>query len=127
VLDESGAETGMYTIPAGGRRFRALELLVKQKRMNKTALVPCIVRTDGLAEEDSLAENVQRAPLHPLDWFRAFQAMREKGRTEEIGKLPFIQQQKSPTQRTFVFPIATVRLSPSAPTPEEKGRPKAAL
>ena len=46
VLDESGAETGMYTIPAGGRRFRALELLVKQKRMNKTALVPCIVRMD---------------------------------------------------------------------------------
>ncbi|ARU00456.1 chromosome-partitioning protein Spo0J [Yoonia vestfoldensis] len=83
VLDDNGAETGMYTIPAGGRRFRALELLVKQKRMNKTALVPCIVRTDGLAEEDSLAENVQRAPLHPLDQFRAFQAMREKGRTEE--------------------------------------------
>jgi ParB family transcriptional regulator, chromosome partitioning protein len=24
VLDDSGAETGMYTIPAGGRRFRAL-------------------------------------------------------------------------------------------------------
>ncbi len=86
MLDESGAETGMYTIPAGGRRFRALELLVKQKRMNKTALVPCFVRTDGLAEEDSLAENVQRAPLHPLDQFRAFQAMREKGRTEETRK-----------------------------------------
>ena len=83
VLDDSGAETGMYTIPAGGRRFQALELLVKQKRMNKTALVPCILRTDGLAEEDSLAENVQRAPLHPLDQFRAFQAMREKGRTEK--------------------------------------------
>lgn len=80
VLDDSGAETGMYTIPAGGRRFRALELLVKQKRTNKTALVPCIVRTDGLAEEDRLAENVQRAPLHPLDRFRAFQAMRDKGR-----------------------------------------------
>ena len=83
VLDDEGNETGMYSIPAGGRRFRALELLVKQKRMNRTALVPCIVRTDGLAEEDSLAENVQRAPLHPLDQFRAFQAMREKGRTEE--------------------------------------------
>jgi ParB family transcriptional regulator, chromosome partitioning protein len=83
VLDESGAETGMFEIPAGGRRFRALELLVKQKRLNKTAPVPCIVRTDGLAEEDSLAENVQRAPLHPLDQFRAFQAMRDKGRSEE--------------------------------------------
>jgi ParB family chromosome partitioning protein len=56
---------------------------VQQKRLSRTAPVPCIVRTDGLAEEDSLAENVQRAPLHPLDQFRAFQAMREKGRSEE--------------------------------------------
>ncbi len=83
VLDETGAETGMFEIPAGGRRYRALELLVKQKRLARNAPVPCIVRTDGLAEEDSLAENVQRAPLHPLDQFRAFQAMRDKGRSEE--------------------------------------------
>ncbi|NSY51692.1 ParB/RepB/Spo0J family partition protein [Agrobacterium tumefaciens] len=83
VLDEEGGETGMFEIPAGGRRFLALELLVKQRRLNKTAPVPCIVRTDGLAEEDSLAENVQRAPLHPLDQFRAFRAMREKGKSEE--------------------------------------------
>jgi ParB family chromosome partitioning protein len=27
VLDENGAETGMFEIPAGGRRYRALELL----------------------------------------------------------------------------------------------------
>ncbi|WP_371224229.1 ParB/RepB/Spo0J family partition protein [Roseovarius sp. 2305UL8-3] len=83
VLDDEGAETGMFEIPAGGRRYRALELLVKQRRLNKTAPVPCIVRTEGLAEEDSLAENIQRAPLHPLDQFRAFQAMREKGKSEE--------------------------------------------
>ena len=83
VLDDDGSETGMFEIPAGGRRYRALELLVKQRRLNKTAPVPCIVRIDGLAEEDSLAENIQRAPLHPLDQFRAFQAMREKGKSEE--------------------------------------------
>jgi ParB family chromosome partitioning protein len=83
VLDESGAETGMYEIPAGGRRYRALELLVKQKRLSRTAPIPCIVRTGGIAEEDSLAENVQRAPLHPLDQFRAFLALREKGQPEE--------------------------------------------
>jgi ParB family chromosome partitioning protein len=41
------------------------------------------VRTDGIPEEDSLAENVQRAPLHPLDQFRAFLALREKGQSEE--------------------------------------------
>jgi len=83
VLDESGAETGMYEVPAGGRRYRALELLVKQKRLARTAPIPCIVRTDGLPEEDSLAENVQRAPLSPVDQFRAFLALREKGQCEE--------------------------------------------
>jgi ParB family chromosome partitioning protein len=83
VLDADVQETGMFEVPAGGRRFRALELLVKQKRMNKSQPIPCIVRTDGLAEEDSLAENVQRAPLHPLDQFRAFQTLREKGLSED--------------------------------------------
>jgi ParB family transcriptional regulator, chromosome partitioning protein len=86
VLDAEGAETGMFEIPAGGRRYRALELLVKQKRLAKTAPVPCVVRdpgTDILGEDDSLAENIQRAPLHPLDQFRAFLALREKGRSEE--------------------------------------------
>ena len=86
ILDAEGAETGMFEIPAGGRRYRALELLVKQKRLAKTAPVPCVVRdpaTDILAEDDSLAENIQRAPLHPLDQFRAFQALREKGLSEE--------------------------------------------
>ena len=83
VTDADGEETGMFEVPAGGRRYRALELLVKQKRLAKSAAVPCVVREGGCAEEDSLAENVQRAPLHPLDQFRAFQAMRETGMSEE--------------------------------------------
>jgi ParB family chromosome partitioning protein len=83
VVGQNGVETGMFEIPAGGRRYRALELLVKQKRLAKTAPVPCVVREGGIAEEDSLAENVQRAPLHPLDQFRAFLALREKGQSEE--------------------------------------------
>ena len=86
VLDAEGKETGMFEIPAGGRRYRALELLAKKKRLAKTTPVPCIVREAGSdisAEEDSLAENVQRAPLHPLDQFRAFQTLREQGMTEE--------------------------------------------
>ncbi len=86
VLDDAGVETGSYEVPAGGRRFRALELLVKQKKLAKTASVPCVVREAGsaiLAEEDSLAENVQRVALHPLDQFRAFRDMLEKGMSEE--------------------------------------------
>jgi len=82
MLDADGVETGMFEIPAGGRRYRALEHLVKAKRLNKTAPVPCVVREAGsdiLAEDDSLAENTQREALHPLDEFRAMQAMVDKG------------------------------------------------
>ena len=86
VLDGEGQESGRFEVPAGGRRFRALEFLVKQKRMAKTAPVPCVVRAIGddiSATEDSLAENVQRLALHPLDQFRAFQTLREEGLGEE--------------------------------------------
>src|SRR5690242_19733210 len=86
VVDAEGQETGMFEVPAGGRRFRALELLVKQKRLAKIAPVPCVVRKrddEVLSEEVSLVENIDRAPLHPLDQFRAFQDMRVKGKSEE--------------------------------------------
>ena len=43
-------ETASEPVPS----IRALELLVKQKRMNKTALVDCIVRADGLADQRRL-------------------------------------------------------------------------
>jgi ParB family chromosome partitioning protein len=86
VLDADGNETGMFEVPAGGRRYQALAILVKQKRLAKTAPVPCVVRdpsTQILAEDDSLAENTQRVALHPLDQFRAFLDIRNKGMTEE--------------------------------------------
>ncbi|HQU67396.1 MAG TPA: ParB/RepB/Spo0J family partition protein [Albidovulum sp.] len=86
LLDTEGQETGMFEVPAGGRRYQALALLVKQKRLAKDAPVPCVLRdgdSDILAEDDSLAENTQRAALHPLDQFRAFKALREKGQSEE--------------------------------------------
>ena len=77
VLDADGAETGRYGVVAGGRRHAALQLLVKAKRLARNAAVPCIVRRAGTAEEDSLAENTMREALHPLDQFRAFQALRQ--------------------------------------------------
>jgi ParB family chromosome partitioning protein len=91
VCNADGVETGMFEIPAGGRRYRALELLVKQKRLAKTAPVPCVAREGGIAEEEPLAENIQRVPLHPPDQFRTFQALREKGQSEEdIGAAYFV-------------------------------------
>ncbi len=83
-LDGNGNETGVYRIPAGGRRYRALELLVSQKKLSRTAAVPCIVsKGDTLEAEDSLAENAKRVDLHPLDEFRAIMTLCEQGLDEE--------------------------------------------
>lgn len=85
-LDADGNETGMFEIPAGGRRYLAIELIVKRKRAVPTVPVPCVVKAANdpvLAEEDSLAENTFREPLHPLDEFRGMQRLRDQGEGEE--------------------------------------------
>lgn len=43
VLDESGKETGTFEVPAGGRRFLALGVLIEQKRLARNEPIPCIV------------------------------------------------------------------------------------
>jgi len=113
VLDVDGVETGTFEIPAGGRRFQALSLLVKQKRLAKTAPIPCIVRdaaSDILAEDDSLAENMQRVALHPLDQFRAFQALREKGQGEEAIAAAFFVTPQIVKQRLKLASVAPALL-----------------
>jgi ParB family chromosome partitioning protein len=93
VLDGNGEETGTFEVPAGGRRYLALGILVKQKRLAKNEPIPCIVNRSGTtsAEEDSLAENVHRENLHPLDQFRAFKTLKEQGLdVEEIAARFFV-------------------------------------
>jgi len=113
VLDEAGSETGKFEIPAGGRRFQALSLLVKQKRLAKTAPIPCIVRDASsaiLAEDDSLAENMQRVALHPLDQFRAFAALREKGQGDEVIAAAFFVTPQVVRQRLKLASVAPALL-----------------
>jgi len=103
----------MFEIPAGGRRFQALSLLVKQKRLAKTAPIPCIVRdaaSEILAEDDSLAENMQRVALHPLDQFRAFVALREKGQGEEAIAASFFVTPQIVKQRLKLASVAPALL-----------------
>ncbi len=77
-------------------------LLVKQNRLNKTTPIPCIVRdagTDILAENDSLAENMQRVALHPFGQFRTFVALREKGQGDEEIATAFLVTSQIVKQR----------------------------
>jgi len=70
VLDDQGAETGMFEIPAGGRRYRALELLVKQKRLRE-----CDQDDHGPGRqtdpENSSAPERNRAPPEAVIRFQA--------------------------------------------------------
>lgn len=77
VRDENGNPTGAYAVTAGGRRFAALKRLAAEERLAEDAAIPCIVRDTTYETEDSLAENVMREALHPLDQFRAFKALSE--------------------------------------------------
>lgn len=113
VVDGDGVETGMFEVPAGGRRFRALEILVKSKRLAKTAPVSCNVREAGSpisAEEDSLAENVQREALHPLDQFRAFKSLTDRGLGEEEIAARFFVSATVVKQRLRLASVAPVLL-----------------
>jgi ParB family chromosome partitioning protein len=67
------------------RRFRALELLVKQKKLAKTAPVPCVVREAGsaiLAEDDPWPRTCSAWPC--IRWTSFVPSdMLEKGMSEE--------------------------------------------
>ena len=111
VLDEAGVETGMFEIPAGSRRYQALALLVKQKRLANTAPAPCVVRDPHsaiMAEDDSLAENVLRVALHPLDQFRAFVSLRSKGLTKDEIAAAFFVAPQVVKQRLRLAAVAAV-------------------
>lgn len=75
-------ENGCYEVVAGERRRRAIALLVKAGKWERTALVSVEVRDEDQATGLSLAENVGRVAMHPADAFRAFAALAAEGLDE---------------------------------------------
>ena len=82
VLDDQARRPACSRfLPAGGASARSN--CWSHQKDGEDQPVPCVIREGGIAEEDSLAENVQRVALHPLDQFRAFKALRERASAEE--------------------------------------------
>lgn len=77
-----------FEVIAGGRRLRALKMLVKAGTLAGDAPVSCLVLGEGDdAGEISLVENAVRMAMHPDDQFEAFRALIEdKGcRVEDVA------------------------------------------
>lgn len=93
------AEGGHYEVVAGGRRFAALKLLAKKRRIAKDWDVPCLLVADASARTASQTENVQREAMHPADQFEAFAALVTEGRPVEdiaadFGVTPLVVQRR---------------------------------
>ncbi|MDX8437115.1 ParB/RepB/Spo0J family partition protein [Mesorhizobium abyssinicae] len=74
-----------YEVVAGGRRLDALSLLMKDGRsiegvaVSKDYPVRVVLKGEGSDTEISLAENVQRVGMHPVDEITAYRDLVEQG------------------------------------------------
>jgi ParB family transcriptional regulator, chromosome partitioning protein len=72
---------GTYGVIAGARRLRAVRELIEEDLLSPDTMVPIVVRDvdDQEAREISLAENIIRHAMRPVDDFRAFKEMADEG------------------------------------------------
>lgn len=94
-----GAPTGRYEVIAGGRRWRAMQLLVEQGRWQADHPIDVKLHDSALAEEASLAENSAREAMHPADEFEAFKRLVDTGTAIEdiaarFGVTPLVVQRR---------------------------------
>ena len=78
-----------YAVEAGGRRLRALNLLVSQGKLAEDAPIEIRLIEAGKALEISLTENVSHEPMHPADEFEAYRALVDQGQTFEAISIKF--------------------------------------
>jgi len=95
----SPTENGTYQVDAGGRRFAALSLLVEQGKIADDFPVPVMMIPAEEATAASLAENVQREAMNPVDELRAFKQLVDEGFTidrvaDTFGVTPLVVQRR---------------------------------
>jgi ParB/RepB/Spo0J family partition protein len=115
-LSVVAVENDRYQVSAGGRRLAALKLLLKRKAITGDFEVPCQIVPADIAEEASLAENVQRVAMHPLDEVEAFGRLSVEGQTEDAIAARFGASVRHVRQR-----LALSALSPVLKTAFRKG------
>ena len=72
---------GHFAVIAGGRRLRAMQLLVTEGRWSASQAVECKRYEDARSVEVSLAENSGREAMHPADEMEAFRKLVAAGLT----------------------------------------------
>ena len=100
-----------HAVVDGGRRLAALRELVAQGRIAADAPIPChIVETDTPDIEVSLAANVVRAAMHPIDQVEAFGRLATEGATVAGIAARFGVPERTVLQRLRLSNVAPVLL-----------------
>jgi ParB family chromosome partitioning protein len=74
-------DNGKFEVVAGERRLAALKRLAKSRVIAKAEDIAChVLAAEEDASEISLAENVIRLPMHPVDQYEAFKALNDQGK-----------------------------------------------
>lgn len=69
-----------FQVEAGGRRLQALQELAKTGKIPSDFPVNCnVIEAGNSAHEASLAENIAREAMHPVDEFLAFKQLADEG------------------------------------------------
>ncbi|HCR1909633.1 TPA: ParB/RepB/Spo0J family partition protein [Enterobacter kobei] len=77
---------GKLGVAAGGRRLSALQLLAQEDRLAADHTVMVKRVSDDIAALASVAENEQRAAMHPAEQIAGFRTLAEQGKTPaQIG------------------------------------------
>ena len=80
VRMDGPADAGTWAVVAGGRRLAAMKALAEEGVVDADHPVPCLVAADpDMAGELSLAENIVRIAMHPVDQVIAFTKLADAG------------------------------------------------
>ncbi|WP_084216777.1 ParB/RepB/Spo0J family partition protein [Xenophilus azovorans] len=72
---------GRFAVVAGGRRLRAMQILVANGRWQASQPIECKLYDEDQAVQVSLAENSGRESMHPADQMEAFKRLIDEGLT----------------------------------------------
>ena len=121
-LDDPPEDPSAYSVIAGGRRLAALRLLASSGRIKTDEPVPCVLHRDGdddaAVERASLAENLDRLPMNPVDQLEVFaRQVNDRGVTDkqlaaQYGVKPLYVRQR----------LALARLSPKCLAKVREGK-----
>ncbi|MER8573554.1 ParB/RepB/Spo0J family partition protein [Mesorhizobium sp. M1374] len=107
LVVRKGDKKGRYFVTAGGRRRAALNLLSEKGEIAKDFPVECKERAGEDAKATSLAENVLREDMHPVDQYEAFRDLADEGKS-----VPDIAARFGTTETIVRRRLALGRVSP---------------